>query len=101
MQQYREKLKAEGKETSEGSRVIECDSWEELAALAQEAEGDYIQQGGSVVRRLSRAFGDYTSALHALAGLLPTESNFSMMSGGVRLLLRVSARKGACLQLLT
>jgi hypothetical protein len=90
MQQYRQMLEVESSESSTATRVIECDNWDELAALVHEAEMDYTH-GGSTVRRLGRAFGDYTSALHALAGLLPTNSNFSIMSGGVKLLLTVSS----------
>jgi hypothetical protein len=89
MQQYRQILEVESNESSAAARVLECDNWDELAELVHVAEMDYTHSG-SVIRRLGRAFGDYTSALHALAGLLPTDSNFSIMSGGVKLLLTVS-----------
>ena len=90
MREYQVILEATGNESSVASRVTGCDNWEDLAALAQEAEVDYVHQGNGVVRRLSRTIGDYKSALQALAGLLPTDSNMSIMSGGVKLLLRVS-----------
>ena len=72
-----------------GHRVTECDSWEDLAALVQEAEEIYMHQA-NIVRRLSRTIGDYAIALKAWANLLPTDNNMSIMSGGVKLLLGVS-----------
>ena len=92
MQKYREKLEAGGSESIEGSRVVKCDCWEELAKLVQEAEEEYKRQGGNAIRRLGRTVGDYTFALHGLAGLLPTSSNFSVVSAAVKLLFRVSGK---------
>jgi hypothetical protein len=92
MQKHREKLEVGGSESTEGSRVVECDCWEELAELVQEAEDEYKRQGGNAIRRLGRTVGDYTFALHGLAGLLPTNSNFSVVSAAVKLLFRVSGK---------
>jgi len=102
MREYRKILEAEGREPSVASRVIECHNWEELAALVEKAEKQYVQLGSQPFRRLSRTFGDHRSALHAWAGLLPRDSSFTLMSGGVNLLLRVSLEaRRACLTELT
>ena len=91
MQKYREILESRGTGSPGAGPVTECDNWEDLATLAEQAEEEYKNQGGRV-RKLSRKVGDYQSALHGLAGLLPTDSNFSIMSGGVKLLLHVSCK---------
>jgi hypothetical protein len=61
---------------------------EDLATLVEMAVEDYKNHGGHI-RKLTRKIGDYQSALHGLAGLLPTDSKFSAVSGGVKLLLHV------------
>jgi hypothetical protein len=102
MREYRKILEAEGRESSVASSIIECHSWEELTALVDEAEKRYERLGSHPARRLSRTFGDHSSALHAWAGLLPRDSSFALMSGGVNLLLRVSPKAiRACLPVLT
>jgi hypothetical protein len=89
MEKHREKL---GVGTTQESRVAVCDCWEELAKVVKEAEDEYNRQGSNPVRRLGRNIGDYTSALHGLAGLLPTNSNFPVVSMGAKLLVRVSCK---------
>lgn len=90
MQKYRETLVPRGSGSSKTGPVTECQNWEDLALLVEQAEEEYENQGGSV-RRLSRKVGDYQSALRELAGLLPGNSKFWVVSRGVNMLLSVSA----------
>ena len=69
--------------------MSECENLDDLATLVDRAVEDYKSYNGSA-RKLTRKVGDYQSALHEMAGLLPTDSQFSIMSGGLKLLLNVS-----------
>jgi hypothetical protein len=90
MQEYRKFLEGKGNQPSGASGVTTCNSWEDLADLIREAERDYQKQGFRPVRRLSRTIGDHRAALQAWAGLLPTNSNFRVIYGGLSLFLNVS-----------
>ncbi|KAE9368239.1 hypothetical protein N431DRAFT_414523 [Stipitochalara longipes BDJ] len=94
IEQYREELGPRAGDPSLASQLSECDYLDDLATLVKEAVEDYMSHGGSI-RKLTRKVGDYQSALYGLAGLLPTDSKFSIMSGGVKLLLHAAGRRSA------
>lgn len=71
-----------------GTRVVACQSYEELVAFITEAEAAYTNQAGRI-RRATRTIGDYAAGLRAWTGLLPTDNNLSIIGGGVKLLLSV------------
>ena len=87
IREYKELLSQSKSE--DASRVANCNSWEELAAIIYEAEKTYANHA-NVVTKAVRAVGDYETGLQVWAGLLPTDSNMSIMAGGVKLMLGVS-----------
>lgn len=58
MQKYREMLPFGRSGRSEGGRVGECDSWEEIARLVEEAKGEYKRQGNNPIRKIGRTVGE-------------------------------------------
>jgi hypothetical protein len=75
--------------SEDAAQIALCKSWEDLAALIQNTENEYISNAG-IFRRGVRAAGDYASGFQLWAGLLPTDNNMSIMGGGIKLLLGVS-----------
>ncbi|PMD37919.1 hypothetical protein L207DRAFT_635367 [Hyaloscypha variabilis F] len=94
LEKYRQQLGARAGESLPAGPLSECEDLEDLATLVEMAVEDYKNHGGRI-RKLTRKIGDYQSALHGLAGLLPTDSKFSAVSGGVKLLLHAAGRRSA------
>lgn len=87
MQQYQTLI---GPHQSEDARQIaNCNGWKDLAKLIHKTEDTYINET-TLSRRSIRFIGDYESGLQVWAGLLPTDTNLSIMAGGVKLMLGVS-----------
>lgn len=75
-----------------GFDITGSNSWEEVMALAKQAENRYFAEAGPA-RKILRGIGDYAVGAQWWAGLLPNDSYMSILSGGLKLLLAVSCFK--------
>jgi hypothetical protein len=91
VQQYENSLHL--KNGREKLTVRGAHTWDEVVLAARDAEANYLADAKKglqgVVRRFFRVIGDYSSAATPWIGLLPNDSYFSVLCGGLKLVFGV------------